>query len=187
MKMNRWTVVGLFSILMMSTGSFAQSSIKVTSTDFRNGGKIGMKQVFSGFGCSGGNVSPEIRWRHLPKGTKSIALTTYDPDAPTGSGWWHWVVYNLPPSVSELKRGEGSADGGNLPAGAIQAVTDFGKKGYGGPCPPKGDRPHHYIFTVYALKVAHLDLPPNASPALIGYYLHMNMIGKGTIVGRYGH
>ncbi len=186
MKMNGWAVAGLLFLMMVATGSFAQSAIKVSSPDFRNGGRIGMRQVFSGFGCSGGNVSPGIRWRHLPEGTKSIAVTAYDPDAPTGSGWWHWVVYNIPPSVRKLSPGAGSPDGRKLPGGSVQAVTDFGMKGYGGPCPPKGDLPHHYIFTVYALKAPHLKLPAGASPALVGYYLHMNMIGKGTLVGRYG-
>lgn len=184
--MKRWIFSGVLVLLAMATVSYARGPIKVSSKDFGPGGTIRAKQVFSGFGCSGGNRSPELRWRHVPKGTRSLAVTAYDPDAPTGSGWWHWVAYNLPPSLRELPEGSGSPDGRKMPRGSVQAVTDFGMRGYGGPCPPKGDRPHHYVFTVYALKVPHLKLPANASPALVGYYLHMEMIGKGTLTGRYG-
>jgi hypothetical protein len=115
-----------------------------------------------------------------------VAVTVYDPDAPTGSGWWHWVVYDIPAGVHELKEGAGTKDGHRLPPGSRQAVTDFGAPGYGGPCPPKGDRPHHYIVTVYALKTAKLPVPSAASPAQIGYFLHFATIGKGRLVGRYG-
>lgn len=166
--------------------AWAQSKIPVSSTAFRNGGHIGQKYVFSGFGCTGKNQSPEIRWGRVPKGTRSLALTIYDPNAPTGSGWWHWVVYNIPASVHEIPAGAGTPDGAALPPGTVQGVTDFGQKGYGGPCPPKGDRPHHYIVTVYALKVPKLDVGPTASPALIGYNIHFASLGKGVIVGRYG-
>lgn len=178
-------ILGLMIVSGVS-GVFAMTKIRVTSTAFRNGGHISNEHVFSGFGCSGKNISPEIRWGRLPKGTKSVALTLYDPDAPTGSGWWHWIVYNIPPSVHEIQEGAGTADGKNLPAGAVQGATDFGTSGYGGPCPPKGDRPHHYIVTVYALKTQKLNVGPGASPAQIGYQVHFSTIGKGVLVGRYG-
>jgi Raf kinase inhibitor-like YbhB/YbcL family protein len=166
--------------------AFAQTRIRVTSSAFKNGGHISGKYVFSGFGCTGKNVSPEIRWGRLPVGTKSLAITVFDPDAPTGSGWWHWVVYNIPPAVHEIKEGAGTADGKNLPEGSLQGVTDFGSRGYGGPCPPRGDRPHHYIVTVYALKTPKLDVGAGASAAQIGYSIHFSEIGKGVLVGRYG-
>lgn len=166
--------------------AFSVQKLTVQSRDIRNGQTIANQYVFSGFGCSGKNVSPEVHWGHIPPGTKSLALTVYDPDAPTGSGWWHWVVYNLPPTLRGLPEGAGSKDGKGLPSGAVQAVTDFGFAGYGGPCPPPGDPPHHYIFTVYALKTPRLMLPPHPSPALVGYFIHMNMIGKGHFTGRYG-
>ena len=178
-------ILGLMIVSGVS-GVYAMTKIRVTSTAFRNGGHISNEHVFSGFGCSGKNISPEIRWGRLPKGTKSVALTLYDPDAPTGSGWWHWIVYNIPPSVHEIQEGAGTADGKNLPTGAVQGATDFGTSGYGGPCPPKGDRPHHYIVTVYALKTQKLNVGPGASPAQIGYQVHFSTIGKGVLVGRYG-
>lgn len=148
-------------------------------------GQLTMKQVFSGFGCSGENISPELHWSDAPKGTKSFALTVYDPDAPTGSGWWHWVVFNIPSTLNALP-----SDFGNMakkqPISAIQSITDFGKTGFGGACPPVGDKPHRYMFTVHALNVDHLDLDEKASPALVGYMLTMHTIAKSTLVSYYG-
>ena len=95
--------------------------------------------MFAGFGCTGQNVSPELKWENIPAGTKSIAVTAYDPDAPTGSGWWHWVVVNLPADTNGLEKGAGTGDSKTLPEGALQVRTDFGAPGYGGPCPPEGD------------------------------------------------
>ncbi|HJV95888.1 MAG TPA: YbhB/YbcL family Raf kinase inhibitor-like protein, partial [Albitalea sp.] len=137
-------------------------------------------QVFNGFGCSGKNISPALKWSGAPKGTKSYAITVYDPDAPTGSGWWHWVVINLPASTTELPEGAGAADGKLLPAGAVQGRTDFGAPGFGGACPPKGDQPHRYIFTIYALKTDKLDVPADASPALIGFMINANKLRAAT-------
>jgi len=103
----------------------------------------------------------------------------YDPDAPTGSGWWHWIVFDLPAEVSALPRGIGRV--AKLPAGARQGRNDFGTGEFGGACPPAGDKPHRYIFTIYALKVDHLELPPDASAALIGFKINANQIGKASI------
>jgi len=122
-------------------------------------GTFDNKFVLNGFGCSGGNVSPALEWRNLPKGTRSLALLMHDPDAPTGSGFWHWAVYNIPPSATGLAQGAGNTRGG-LPAPAVGGMTDFhdtgvaqGNTNYGGPCPPVADRPHRYVFTLYALSV----------------------------------
>ncbi len=180
-----WVVSALAMVMLMSSQARA-ARIFVSSTAFKNGGKISQKYVFSGFGCTGKNVSPQIRWGRLPHGTKSVAVTIYDPNAPTGSGWWHWVVYNIPPTVHELPEGVGTKSGALLPKGALQGVTDFGSPGYGGPCPPKGDKPHHYIVTVYALKTDKLDVGPGASPAQIGYFIHFATVAKGRLIGRYG-
>jgi hypothetical protein len=108
----------------------------------------------------------------------------YDPDAPTGSGWWHWVVYNIPANVDILPAGAGNPDQHRLPAGALQGRTDFGSHEYGGPCPPPG-KPHHYHFRLYALKVPKLDVPAEASAAFISFNVHANEIAETEIVGLY--
>ena len=142
-------------------------------------------QVFKGFGCEGKNISPALKWSGAPKGTLSFAVTVYDPDAPTGSGWWHWLVINLPADSTGLAEGAGSA-GGKLPAGAVQGRTDFGAPGFGGACPPQGDKPHRYIFTVCALKTEKIDVPADASAALIGFMLNANKLGSATFTAKYG-
>jgi len=142
-------------------------------------------QVYSGFGCSGKNISPALTWKDAPRATKSFAVTVYDPDAPTGSGWWHWVVYNIPATVTGLSVGAGNA-GGKLPAGAMQGHTDFGTSGFGGACPPAGDKPHRYIFTVYALKSEKISVPDEASAAMVGFMIHSNALAKASLTARYG-
>lgn len=134
------------------------------------------------FGCSGANVSPDLSWSGAPVGTKSFALTIYDPDAPTGSGWWHWVVVNLPPTLGSLPRGVGGTESA-MPAGSRQIIGDIGQAGYLGPCPPQG-QDHRYVVTVTALKVDHLDLPENATAALAGFMINANSLGKTTLTAR---
>lgn len=144
------------------------------------------EQVYNGFGCSGKNRSPALKWTAGPAETKSYAITVYDPDAPTGSGWWHWVVYNIPANVTELVPGAGDVGGQRLPVGALHGRTDFGTYDFGGACPPQGDKPHRYIFTVYALKVDKLDVPADASAALIGFMINGNSLGKASFTAMYG-
>jgi len=158
---------------------------KIHSPELTANARIADAQVYNGFGCTGKNVSPALAWEGAPAGTKSFALTVYDPDAPTGSGWWHWVVFNIPSTVSELPEGAGNA-GGKLPAGATQGRTDFGTPGYGGPCPPAGAKPHRYIFTVFALKTDKIDAPGDASPAMIGFMINANTLAKASLTALYG-
>jgi Raf kinase inhibitor-like YbhB/YbcL family protein len=171
--------------VIVATPAFA-AEFGLSSPVIKDGGTIGSEQVYSGFGCSGGNVSPELHWRNAPKETKSFALTVYDPDAPTGSGWWHWLIFNIPATVTNLPANGGKVDGGGALKGTIQSTTDFGRPGYGGPCPPPGDTPHRYIFTVYALKVDQLPLKQDASGAMVGFYLNQNTLGKASLTGYYG-
>jgi len=152
--------------------------------DLESKGRITLAHVFNGMGCTGLNISPYLHWINAPAGTKSFAVTAYDPDAPTGSGWWHWVMYNIPASTTELVAGAGN--GKNAPNGSVQGRTDFGTKGYGGPCPPTGDKPHHYHFTVFALKVDKLDLPGDATAAMVGYNLNANKLATARVTGLYG-
>jgi Raf kinase inhibitor-like YbhB/YbcL family protein len=134
--------------------------------------------------AEGGNVSPDLAWNGVPEGTRSFVLTVYDPDAPTGSGWWHWVVIDLPADARALPEGAGSGTG--LPEPARQMPTDAGSSGYLGPCPPPGAAPHRYVFALSALKVDRLDLPADASPALVGYMTGANALGRAELVVTYG-
>lgn len=157
-------------------GRFSLSSPTLADQGFR------ARQLFNGFDCTGQNISPALAWKNAPAGTQSFAVTLYDPDAPTGSGWWHWVVYNIPADVAALA--ERATDA--LPPGSTQGRTDFGTAAYGGPCPPAGDQAHRYVFTLHALKTAHIDLPADASPALIGFMIHANTIAKTSLTYKYG-
>lgn len=149
-------------------------------------GTLTESQVFNGFGCTGQNRSPALAWRGAPAGTRSFAVTVYDPDAPTGSGWWHWVVFNLPASATGLPEGAGEPSGQALPPGSVQGRTDFGAPGFGGACPPAGDKPHRYVFTVHALKVEKIDVPADASAALVGFMLHAHRLGQASFTATYG-
>jgi Raf kinase inhibitor-like YbhB/YbcL family protein len=171
--------------LTLSIAGTAQA-LSLSSPDIKNGATIKLDQVLNTFTCTGKNVSPALQWKGAPKGTKSFALTVYDPNAPTGSGWWHWVVFNIPATATGLPKNAGDLNAHLMPPGVIQGRTDFGTSGYGGPCPPKGDKPHHYIFTLYALDVDHLDADANASAAFVGYNIHFHTLAKAHFVGRYG-
>ena len=159
---------------------------RLESPDFADGATLPKAHVHSAMGAGGDNVSPALRWSGAPAGTRSFALMVHDPDAPTGSGWWHWVVYNIPASATELPEGAGGPDGKGLPAGAAQGRTDFGSAGFGGACPPKGDKPHRYIFTVHALKTDKIEVPADASAALVGFMLNANRLAKASFEARYG-
>ncbi|PON17604.1 YbhB/YbcL family Raf kinase inhibitor-like protein [Candidatus Entotheonella serta] len=160
-------------------------ALTLTSASFQDGDYLSNDHVLSaayGFGCDGGNLSPQFSWTGVPDGTKSLALTCFDPDTPTGSGFWHWVMINIPPDTTSLELGAGSADSGKLPAGTVQVRTDFGAPGYGGPCPPEGDHPHRYIFTLSAVS---LDEIPDVSAAVVGFFLNFNTIEKASLMGLY--
>lgn len=164
----------------------ARTAFRLASPDFRPNGPIAMEQVYNGFGCSGQNISPALKWSGAPVDAKSFALLVHDPDAPTGgAGWWHWLVVNIPATATELRKDAGRPDGSNLPPGCAQIATDFGAPGWGGPCPPVGDKPHRYDFTLYALKTDRLDVS-GASPSLVGYMVNGSLIGKVKLTGKFG-
>jgi Raf kinase inhibitor-like YbhB/YbcL family protein len=184
-RLAMWTTLGLG--LFGASAANAQS-MSLTSADLKEGATLGNEQVFKGFGCTGSNVSPALSWSGAPSGTKSFAVSMYDPDAPTGSGWWHWVVFNIPPGTTSLPKGAGDVKKKLTPKGAIQSRTDFGADGYGGPCPPAGDKPHRYQITVFAVDVDKLPDAKNdaASAALVGFDLHFHTLAKATLSGLYG-
>ncbi len=157
--------------------------MKLLSHDFNDGDKLPERQVLNAMGYQGDNLSPHLKWDDVPAGTKSFVITCYDPDAPSGSGWWHWVVANLPAGVRELPQGAGSGKA-ELPAGAVQTRTDFGSAGYGGAAPPKGES-HRYIFTVHAIDVETLEVDENASGAMVGFNVHFHSLGSASITAIY--
>lgn len=183
--MTRTLVAAAALALAAATGAHA-AGFKLESPDIKANGTIPKKFEANVFGCGGENKSPALKWSGAPKGTQSYAVTVYDPDAPTGSGWWHWSVINIPANVTELKPDAGNASNANLPQGARQVRIDYGVAAWGGTCPPQGDKPHRYVFTVHALKTDKLDIPPDATAALAGFMINANSIGKASFTAKYG-
>jgi Raf kinase inhibitor-like YbhB/YbcL family protein len=174
----------LLLVLSLAAPAFAAGKFTLVSPDVKANGNVPDKFTFNSMGCTGENLSPHLTWSDPPKDTKSFVLTVYDPDAPTGSGWWHWVVYNIPADAKELAEGAGSGKA-ELPAGSVQGHTDFGAAGYGGPCPPEGDKPHKYVFTLYALKTDKIEVPENATAAMVGFMTNANKLGSATFTAKY--
>ena len=179
-----WLALGLAGAALPAA---EPTSFQASSPDIPSGHPIAAKFIYRGFGCTGENVSPALMWKNAPPGARSFAVMVHDPDAPTGgAGFWHWVVVDIPAGTGFISQGAGSTDGKRLPAGSRQIASDFGTTGWGGPCPPAGDKPHHYHFTVYALKVDRLDLPANATASLAGFMVNANTLAKATFTGLYG-
>lgn len=160
--------------------STAANALELTSTDIHEGQLMAKEFVYNGFGCDGGNVSPQLAWNDVPAGTKSFAITAFDPDAPTGSGWWHWSAVNIPANVTELAKGVDMEK-----VGALELRNDYGQHAFGGVCPPKGAGMHRYQFTVFALPTEKLELDANASPALAGFMLNSMALEKSTLTATY--
>ena len=173
----------LFALLLITNIVFAQKTFTLQSNNLS--GQATTLEEFNGFGCTGKNQSPQLSWANAPAGTKSFAITMYDKDAPTGSGFWHWVVFDLPSTTNELKANAGNVAANLLPKAVIQGKTDYGAPGYGGPCPPIGHGIHQYIFTIYALKTEKLGLDANASAAVVGFYINQNVLAQASIVAYY--
>ncbi|AOV96508.1 kinase inhibitor [Edwardsiella hoshinae] len=180
------TTVSLAALALLSLPVHAQD-FTLSSPDMHAGQQMSNQQVFAGFGCQGDNRSPALSWSGAPKGTKSFAITAYDPDAPTGSGWWHWTVVNIPADVHHLPANAGAQNSTQLPSGAVQGRNDFGYAGFGGVCPPAGDKPHRYHFTVWALKTDKLPIDNASSGALVGFMLNANKLATAQLVPVYGH
>jgi len=176
----------IIALLSFGIATFAQaSSFSLTSNDIAQGKFMSKKHEFNGFGCSGDDLSPHLKWTNAPEGTKSFAITAYDPDAPTGSGWWHWQIVNIPKHVTELLTGAGNKEADIAGKGSTHISNDYGLKAFGGACPPPGHGIHHYRFTIHALSVEKLELPENASGALAGYMINASTIDSSTIESLY--
>jgi Raf kinase inhibitor-like YbhB/YbcL family protein len=174
--------------LSMSAASAAFAEMKVSSDEVKNHGTSPKSMEANIFGCDGGNMSPSLKWTGAPEGTKSFAINLYDPDAPTGSGFWHWIVFNIPPSTTSLPKNAGDVKANLMPEGVIQSRNDYGFTGFGGMCPPKGDKPHHYTLTVYAVDEDKLQFAKDdmVSPAVVGFELHFHSKAKAALHWTYG-
>jgi Raf kinase inhibitor-like YbhB/YbcL family protein len=161
-------------------------SFAVTSEDVADGVLLTDKHVYNSFGMSGENISPQLSWSGFPAETKSFAITCYDPDAPTGSGFWHWLVIDIPVSVTALAAGAGEG-AGSLPDGAFHVRNDYGSKDFGGAAPPAGDEPHRYVFAVHAVDAEKLGIDSDVSPAVAGFNLRFHTIARGLLVPVYGY
>lgn len=155
--------------------------MSLKSNQVINGQPLPHQQLFNLWGCTGGNISPQLRWSNVPPGTKSFAVTLYDPDTPSGSGWWHWVVINIPGTTRQLPFNAGAQGGQNLPAGASMLRNDYGYKSYSGACPQPDANTHNYQITVYALDIPNLDIGTNSSPAMAGFYILQHALDKAVI------
>jgi Raf kinase inhibitor-like YbhB/YbcL family protein len=182
MSSNRLVLACVVAALSPGCGSSENTAFSLDSNDL-SGGSFTAAQTFNGFGCMGQNLSPELHWANPPAGTKSFVLTVFDVDAPTGSGFWHWTVFDIPPTTTSLSA---NAAAGSLPAGAVQGYTDFGRPGYGGPCPPDGDTPHHYVFKLIALNIDHLGLTASAPGALVSFAARGPTLATATFTATYG-
>ena len=179
----------LFAMLLSGTAAAqidgsAQTGEAFTleSATFGANTTLATQQVYDEGECNGGNVSPELHWKGTPGAAKSLAITMFDPDARDGAGWWHWLVYDIDPKTTSLDTGEGSKQ---APGGGISGTNSFGEIGYAGPCPPRSDKAHRYVFTIYAVKVEHLGLPRGADPAAVRAALEANTFVSTTLTGQY--
>lgn len=184
--MKKSIVISAAVLLGTSFNLLAANNFSVTSTDMSSDKPLSQQQVFNDFGCSGMNISPQLAWKNAPEGTKSFAVTAYDPDAPTGSGWWHWTVVNLPSTTHSLLAGSGDQKNPKLPEGAVQGRNDYGYAGFGGACPPPGAKPHRYQFTVWALNTDKLPLNNESSGAMVGFMLNNAVLAKAEMTVKFG-
>jgi len=178
--------ISLGCSLAFAAFAFAEGGgFRLLSSAWHEGGRVPQENVFDGVGCGGANISPEFHWSGVPSGSKSFAITIADPDAPIPGGWWHWVVFNIPGTVSGLPAGAGDKGSKALPVGSIQCQNDYGKPGYGGPCPPPGTT-HRYLVRVYALNVEKLTVGSDAPPAKLARLIEEHSIGVAQLTVKFG-
>jgi Raf kinase inhibitor-like YbhB/YbcL family protein len=156
------------------------------SASFGSNTTLGTSQVYNKGDCHGGNVSPELHWSGAPAETRSFAVTLFDPDARDGAGWWHWLLFDIDVKTKSLSAGAGANIGSNTPPGAISGTNSFGDLGYSGPCPPRDDKPHRYVFTIYALSTEHLDVAPGADGEAVKKALTEKSLSSAGLQGQYG-
>ena len=177
----------LFCLIALAFASNAiADGFTLESASFGPNATLDTKYVFNGGSCHGGDDSPELHWSGAPAGTKSFAVTLFDPDARHGAGFWHWIVFDIDAKTASLPVGAGADAGSVAPPGSVSGKNDFGRIGYSGPCPPEGDKPHRYVFTVYALRTEHLGVPAGADGPTVRKALEAGTILSATLQAQYG-
>jgi Raf kinase inhibitor-like YbhB/YbcL family protein len=184
--MRNWALAGAALIIGGSAPGADAEPLTLASPDLTPGARVGDSQVGDRFGCAGGNRSPALVWSGAPAGARSFALSLFDPDAPTGAGFWHWIIFDIPASATSLPPGAGDAKAGLAPAGAVQGKNDAGVIGYFGPCPPEGDEPHRYRFELDALDVAKLGFEASAAAENVAERVRRHTLAKATLIGTWG-
>lgn len=189
----RWRMVAaprlshvMVVLMLLAAAATAQEQFQLRSADIGPDQPFAEAFTYDAFGCNGDNQSFALSWSGAPEGTQSFAIAVFDPDALRGQGFWHWFVINIPASATELPRGAGNRDNAKLPPGARQLRNGFNKVSYGGPCPRRGDQPHNYVVTVYALKTRKVDVPLDALPQEVLPAIEANALGKATLTYKYG-
>jgi Raf kinase inhibitor-like YbhB/YbcL family protein len=187
--MTKLSYISLICLTMLAgqASSSAASHFVLAGSDKELVKSVPLVYTANAFGCTGGNTSPELHWSGAPAGTLSFVVTLFDPDErSTPSGWWHWIVYDLPPTTESLPKGAGALNSAWLPAGTLQGRSDLGENAYHGPCPAQGDPPHRYTFTIYALNVAKLPVPADSSGGMVTSIVQEHLLGKAVFVAHYG-
>lgn len=161
------------------------TAFSLVSPEFVEQGVLTKAHEYNDFGGTGDNRSPALKWSNVPDGTRSLAITVYDPDAPTGSGFWHWVAFDIAPDADALTPDAGHKDGAALPQGAVQSANDYGFHGFGGACPPEGAGPHRYVFTLHALSTDKLGIDAGATNAVARFLIHANTIASTSLTALY--
>ncbi len=171
--------------LAVAPTAFAESGgLRLMSSEWHDGGSVPKENLFNGSGCGGANISPEFHWSGAPSGTKSFSITIFDLDAPTGRGWWHWVIFNIPGTISELPAGAGNKESTGLPIATVQCRNDYGELGYGGPCPPPGST-HRYLAKVYALNVEKLPFGSETPPGKMAKQIETHSVGVAKLMVKF--
>jgi Raf kinase inhibitor-like YbhB/YbcL family protein len=173
------------SFLFVISADADTGTFRLESPEWHNGGTVPTRNLFNGSGCNGSNISPEFHWSGAPKGTRSFAITIYDPDAPVPGGWWHWVVFNIPSAASNLLAGAGDKGSNRLPPGSSQCNNDYGESGYGGPCPPPGTT-HRYVVKIYALDVERIAAGAETAPSRVARLIQEHAIGSAQLSVSFG-
>ncbi|HYZ15667.1 MAG TPA: YbhB/YbcL family Raf kinase inhibitor-like protein [Candidatus Acidoferrum sp.] len=184
--MERLRALAALAALACASPAAASAPFTLASATFADGGTIPHSAVYNAAGCDGANISPELHWSNAPHDARSFVLVVFDPKAQGGTGWYHWLAFDIPAALQSLPAGAGDPRSGKTPREIVFGRNDYGAPAYGGPCPPQGDGPHPYQFTIYALRVAHVPGGSGTTGTAVGALLRGEIVAHATLTGYYG-